>query len=868
MRFSPISPRSKWVIAFIIFSIYPVSTTWMMSHYGVAAGGTSGVIVAGMIGTWFGFQSGLGGAFLLILLNLALANLVTGAGLLGTLTEGGFLLGSSILLFTGALAGLSRDNLEKQLEQKAGLQSRERFLLLLNKMTHSIITAENLDEMMDTLINDLKTLLGADDCYITQWSEDLQKTLPLRTSNSSAASYHQMDIPTEQNSMTRSVIREGRILVTEDVFNSPYISPEIAQQFPARSLIGIPLIHGQMKLGAILIAYNTPHKFIEEELNRAEQAGNQVAIAFWNSRQEFELQKRLKETDALNHISQALSQGERIGLSKLLDLIADSARELILGAEEAVIHLLDESETFLTAEAVAGFKDAIGNRVKMRLGEGVAGQVIADGETINILDVSVDDRFIKMDTPARFRSLMVAPIISGTRRFGTISVQSKLPNAFTNNDQDMLTTLGTQAAIAIENARLLEDTQQALLETNALYRISQGLVSLNTVELLKDVVDLLQRNFGYYHVQVFIRDQETGDFVLEAGSGEVGRQLKAEGFRLHPGTGIVGYAAETSVPFFTNNVDEVVFFNRNPHLPETKSELAVPVSSGNTSLGVLDIQQAPPNIFTARDLQLVSAVAGQLAVALQKADLYQNLQISLEHEKMFRDQLVQSERLALMGKLLASVSHELNNPLQAIQNALFLLKGENSISSQGRQDLEIVLSETERMAAMIERLRATYRPIQAEDFRPMQINTIIEDVYALVSTHFRHRNISFEFFPDPILPEIPGLPDQIRQVVLNLFMNAADAANGEGTLSVSTKHLKSSNEVFLSVADDGMGIDPSILPNVFDAFITNKEKGTGLGLTICYDIIVKHHGRIAAENNPDRGATFRIWLPTRRLETE
>lgn len=149
----------------------------------------------------------------------------------------------------------------------------------------------------------------------------------------------------------------------------------------------------------------------------------------------------------------------------------------------------------------------------------------------------------------------------------------------------------------------------------------------------------------------------------------------------------------------------------------------------------------------------------------------------------------------------------------------------------------------------------------------MQINTIIEDVYALVSTHFRHRNISFEFFPDPNLPEIPGLPDQIRQVVLNLFMNAADAVVGTGTLSVTTEHLEPSHEVFLSVTDDGAGIEPSILPNVFDAFTTNKEKGTGLGLTICYDIVVKHQGRITAENNSTQGATFRIWLPTRRLET-
>jgi len=220
-----------------------------------------------------------------------------------------------------------------------------------------------------------------------------------------------------------------------------------------------------------------------------------------------------------------------------------------------------------------------------------------------------------------------------------------------------------------------------------------------------------------------------------------------------------------------------------------------------------------------------------------------------------------------MGRLLASVSHELNNPLQAIQNALFLLREEKGISEQGKQDLDIVLSESERMAALIARLRATYRPAQAEDFQPMQINDLIEDVYALIATHLRHNEISFEFYPAD-LPTIPGLADQIRQVLLNLLMNAVEAMTTGGRLTISTQNLKDSDEILLRVSDNGKGIDRVILPNIFDAFVTNKESGTGLGLTITYDIIAKHHGRIQAENNPLNGATFSVWLPCSIRESE
>jgi signal transduction histidine kinase len=348
---------------------------------------------------------------------------------------------------------------------------------------------------------------------------------------------------------------------------------------------------------------------------------------------------------------------------------------------------------------------------------------------------------------------------------------------------------------------------------------------------------------------------------MRAGSGTLGEQLKEQGFRLRPGEGIVGYAAETGTPFFTNDVDEVVFFVRNPLLPETKSELAVPVKVGENILGVLDVQHIPPGDLTQRDIQLVSAVADQLAIALQKANLYEELQISLQQEKAIRNQLIQNERLAVMGRLLATVSHELNNPLQAIQNALFLLKEEKNISQQGKQDLEIVLAESERMASLIERLRSTYRPTQPHDLQFTQMNNIIEDVLALITTHLRHNQITFDFQADPELPDIPALADQLRQVVLNLLMNAVEAMTTGGTLTVRTKFMKDTREILLTIADTGNGIDPTILPNIFDAFVTNKSKGTGLGLTISYDIISKHHGRITAENSLDSGSIFSVWLP-------
>jgi two-component system sensor histidine kinase HydH len=130
-----------------------------------------------------------------------------------------------------------------------------------------------------------------------------------------------------------------------------------------------------------------------------------------------------------------------------------------------------------------------------------------------------------------------------------------------------------------------------------------------------------------------------------------------------------------------------------------------------------------------------------------------------------------------------------------------------------------------------------------------------------MSTFMRHGEISFQFIPDINLPNISGLPDQIRQVLLNLFLNAVEAMTPGGCLTMQTSFLPERKEVLLLVKDTGPGIDPEILPRVFDAFITSKGTGTGLGLAITHDIIQQHHGRIEAENAADGGAMFKIWLP-------
>jgi signal transduction histidine kinase len=850
----------KWGIVFGVTILYLLSVPFLIPIFGSAITALSGfpVVIAGW---YFGLTGGIIASVIAVILNIILLSLF-GSAPWYVSDHNGFFISTLILITIGFSAGKMKQAYNTRIKTETQLREREQFLSLLNDMTQAIIAAQDFDTMMQTLVNDLTTLLKADSCYITRWDSVKEQVFPVATNAKADHPFLKMEYPKKEKNLTSSALEAGHVLVVEDTSNTPHTNPRLVRLFTEKSFISVPLIYAEHKLGAAVVGYEKSRQFTQEEIEQAEQAANQIALAVWNMQQDFELKKRLQEVETLARISRALSETERIGLNNVLQLIVVSAKELISNVEQAVIHLLDETEQTLAYGSVIGFDDPDGGKKKMRVGEGIAGQVVISGETINITDVTTDSRFLKLDKDPTYRSLMVTPVHSGEQKLGTISIASNQSFAFNASDIKLLSQLGTQAAIAIENAHLLESIQQALKESNALYRINQGLVaSLDPQELLKDVVNLLQKNFGYYHVQIYVLEPETGDFVMSEGSGEIGRQLKEQGHRLRAGEGIVGYTAETNTAFFTNDVDKMLSFTRTPLLPDIKSELAVPVKINNQILGLLDIQQKPPSYLSQRDLQLVSAVADQLAIALQKANLYSDLQAALQVETAIRNQMVQSERLVTMGRLLASVSHELNNPLQAIQNALFLLREEKGISLQGKLDLDIVLSEAERMSALIERLRTTYRPAQVEDFLPTQINSIIEDVYALIATHLRHNEITFEFNPEPDLPRIVALSGQIRQVVINLLMNAVEAMTTGGKLMVCAKLLQDTNEILLTVSDTGTGIPLEILPNIFDAFVTNKPRGTGLGLTITYDIVMKHNGRISAENNVEKGSIFKIWFP-------
>jgi PAS domain S-box-containing protein len=230
-------------------------------------------------------------------------------------------------------------------------------------------------------------------------------------------------------------------------------------------------------------------------------------------------------------------------------------------------------------------------------------------------------------------------------------------------------------------------------------------------------------------------------------------------------------------------------------------------------------------------------------------------------EKKLEQQIIQSERLAAMGQMIGGFAHELNNPLTSILGVSDLLQ-DAEVSESMRKHLGMLQQQSRRAAEIVQNLMYFSRP-PAPGKNDINLSDLAQKTLHLHAYSLRKNNITVDFLPET-LPAVSGDPHQLMQVFLNLILNAEHAireVRDKGTLRI--RLAKTQDIVSASFQDDGPGIAPEILPNIFDPFYTTKRpgRGTGLGLSICKAILREHGGNIEASSGPGGGAVFTVTLP-------
>ncbi len=398
----------------------------------------------------------------------------------------------------------------------------------------------------------------------------------------------------------------------------------------------------------------------------------------------------------------------------------------------------------------------------------------------------------------------------------------------------------------------------ALIEINRMVTSSLDLDEVLEATM-RGIREILQVEAG----SLVLLDEETGRLVFRKTLSP--EQGWVTGRTIRPGEGIVGYVVQSGEPKLVNNVE------RDPHfLAEVDEEtgftsraiLCVPLTIRNRVIGAIEVINKLDGAFTEQDLELLQAMAASVAVAVDNANLYSELADFAKELERSQAQLVQAEKMAAIGRLAASIAHEINNPLQAIHNSLHLSLREGLEDDKRLQYLSMAQAEVQRLIEIVQRMLDFYRPSRGGAV-PTDINSIVENVLTLAHKRLQYGGVRVLTHLAPDLPPVPVVPDQITQVFLNIVINAIEAMPSGGDLRLETLLSGDGEWVLTSFQDTGQGMSPEQITNLFEPFYTTKPTGTGLGLAISYGIIERHGGAIEVSSRPGQGATFVVKLPVR-----
>jgi signal transduction histidine kinase len=454
------------------------------------------------------------------------------------------------------------------------------------------------------------------------------------------------------------------------------------------------------------------------------------------------------------------------------------------------------------------------------------------------------------------------PLHATSGMIGTLCLEAERPDP---DAQRALSLLADMIAITAEKHLLLESAQREVRAQKLLNEAGRVLTStLDEQEVLnrimREVIQVLDTEAG----SVLLVDEEHGNLYFAAVAGPESEGLIGTSMPL--GQGIVGWTVEhgESVLIADARADQRFYQEIDQQTGlSTQSVVCVPLFSKDKVIGAIEVLNPQTGHFTQHDLQLLESLSPQAAIAIENAFLFENIKTQMAELKRTQDQLLQAEKLSAIGKLVAGVAHELNNPLTAIVGYSELLL-EVCDDREMCDDLGRINREAQRSARIVQNLLAFARQQKTEKLT-IELGDIVEKTIDLLAYQLEVDNITLVRELSAQKMTVLGDSYQLQQAFLNLITNAHQAmrkSRGQGTLIIRTE-ATDHRTAQISFIDDGPGIPKEIASRIFDPFFTTKDvgEGTGLGLSICLGIIQEHSGRIWLDEQVDRGAAFVIELP-------
>ena len=648
------------------------------------------------------------------------------------------------------------------------------------------------------------------------------------------------------------------------------------------AVLASPLIMGGESAGLLLLLRISEERpFSKRDAQFAQLLSMALGVRMENLRLR-QLDRNVRdEAEAVQRTSSTLTAS--LELPTVLDSILASAHELV---PADLAHIFLYNGKTLSFGAASGQEGRWDKPFAEPRRDGLTYRVAETGQSIVVEDIRTHPLY--KDSPKKWRGSIVGlPLEVKARIVGVMNISRFETQPFNDEELRILEMLADQAAIAVENARLYEAerTQRRQIEAmqSALASLSQ---SLDLHEVLDRLLTELRKVIPYDSASVMLLEENRLRVVA-------GRDLPGDSAvgKTYPVMEVEREIERTGRPFILVDASADDRFHSWGNTKYVKGWMSVPLLGRAGMIGCLTIDSRKPGAYSDEEADLAMSFAHQAAVAVENAQLHQNVKDQLEALQASQDKLVQSEKMAAIGKLVAGVAHELNNPLTAIIGIAQLLQS-GELESDVKQDLEKLVAEAHRAGKIVRSLLDFSRQ-QRPERRAVLVDDVLNSTLMILSYELQSRNIECRTHLAGNLPATLADANQLQQVFVNLINNAYEAmfeAGGGGVLTVSSELAEADQAVVdgavygssddtpaarppaarsirVCIEDNGPGIPTELQPRIFDPFFTTKSpgKGTGLGLSVCHGIIGEHDGQIWVESTPGEGTRFCVQIPVESL---